>query len=116
MRGGLQMNASGMAWLLMRALSLPAELVDRLLPVAGLGGRLPQQEDELQELMGRIRWQGHVYETRPTGRQGATEDPGAYFFPVFEGPTKVILNGLPMAPRIPATEVVIVLAAVVKLM
>ena len=86
MRGGLQMNASGMAWLLMRALSLPAELVDRLL--ARLGGRLPQQEDELQELMGRIRRQGHLYETRPTGRQGATGDPGAYFFPVFEGPNQ----------------------------
>ena len=86
LRGGLQMNASGMAWLLMRALSLPAELVDRLL--APLGGRLPQQEDELQELMGRIRRQGHLYEARPTGRQGATGDPGSYYFPVFGTPNE----------------------------
>ena len=83
-RGGLALNSSGLAWVLLRALQLPPELMDRLL--APIGGQLPQNEGQLTELMGRIRRQGHLFEHgfKGAGRQGATGDPGAYFFPVFE--------------------------------
>ena len=84
-RGGLALKASGMAWILLRALSLPAELLDRLL--AQTGGQLPVNEDQLVELMGRIRRQGHLFEQgfKTSFKQGGTGDPGAYFYPTFAG-------------------------------
>ncbi|OLP76419.1 hypothetical protein AK812_SmicGene43651 [Symbiodinium microadriaticum] len=91
-RGGLALNASGMAWILLRALSLPAELLDRLL--AQTGGHLPVNEDQLVELMGRIRRQGHLFEQgfKTSFKQGGTGDPGAYFYPTFAGKDGKVLR------------------------
>ncbi|CAE7866184.1 unnamed protein product, partial [Symbiodinium necroappetens] len=89
-RGGLALNASGMAWILLRALNLPAELLDRLL--AQTGGQLPVNEGELVELMGRIRRQGHLFEQgfKSSFKQGGTGDPGAYFYPTFAGAEQAV--------------------------
>ena len=59
-RGGLGVNPSGLSWLLLRALGLSADLVDRLLQP--LGGQLPQDDNQLAQLLDRIRRQGHLYE------------------------------------------------------
>ncbi|CAE7415795.1 unnamed protein product [Symbiodinium sp. CCMP2592] len=82
-RGGLGLNATGLSWILFRAMNLPPELMDRLL--GPNNGQLPQNEIQLVELMARIRRQGHLFEGRfrPTGHQGATGDTGAYYFPTF---------------------------------
>ena len=85
LRGGLGMNAAGLSWLLLRALNLPPDLLDRLL--APLGGQMPQNDAQLAELMQRVRRQGHLYEQgyRHSHRQGGVGDPGTYYFPVVPG-------------------------------
>ena len=89
LRGGLGMNAAGLSWLLLRALNLPPDLLDRLL--APLGGQMPQNDAQLAELMQRIRRQGHLYEQgyRYSHRQGGVGDPGTYYFPVVPGASSV---------------------------
>ena len=84
-RGGLGVNASGLSWLLLKALNLNADLVDRLLQP--LGGNLPQDDLQLGQLLERIRRQGHLYEghMRHPTQQAGLGDPGAYLaFPTFE--------------------------------
>ena len=51
-------NITGLAWLLLQALQLNAEAWDRLL--APLGGQMPADEFQLNELMERIRRLYHV--------------------------------------------------------
>ena len=83
-RGGLGVNASGLSWLLLKALNLSADLVDRLLQP--LGGQLPQDDPQLGQLLERIRRQGHLFEgaMRHSSAQAGTGDPGAYLaFPTF---------------------------------
>lgn len=79
MRAGFAVNFTGLAWLLMQSLNLPAELWDRLL--APLGGNMPQQEHELGALMERLSRLFHLREGRFQGshQQGATGDPGSFF-------------------------------------
>ena len=107
MRGGLGMNPAGLSWLLIRALGLPPDLLDRLL--APLGGQLPQNDAQLLELMQRVRRQGHLYEQgyRHSNRQGASGDPGAYFFPVMQNPAQgnayvgaEVSSSMPYAPNV----------------
>ena len=85
LRGGLGMNPAGLSWLLIRALNLPPELLDRLL--APLGGQLPQNDAQLADLMQHVRRQGHLYEHgfRHSHRQGGVGDAGAYYYPVVAG-------------------------------
>ena len=78
LRGGLGVNASGLSWLLLKALNLSADLVDRLLQP--LGGQLPQDDPQLGQLLDRIRRQGHLFEgaMRHGSQQAGTGDPGNY--------------------------------------
>ena len=86
LRGGLGINS----WLLLKALGLSADFWDRLLQP--LGGNLPTDENQLQQLIERIRRQGHLFEggmrtPAHTQHQGGTGDPGAYAdFPTFNAP------------------------------
>ena len=100
-RGGLGLNATGLSWILFRALNLPPELMDRLL--GPNNGQLPQNEVQLVELMGRIRRQGHLFEGRfrPTGHQGATGDTGAYYFPTFSNNNNNAESGVQGSPQQP---------------
>ena len=90
-RAGFMINITGLAWLLLQALQLNAESWDRLL--APLGGQMPADELQLNDLMERIRRLYHLREGRMSGpnqqQQGATGDPGTYFaegyFPTFAG-------------------------------
>ena len=84
MRGGLGVNPNGLSWLLLRALGLNADLVDRLLQP--LNGQLPQTDLQLQQLLERIRRQGHLFEggMRHSTQQAGVGDPGTYLaFPTF---------------------------------
>ena len=86
LRGGLGINS----WLLLKALGLSADFWDRLLQP--LGGNLPTDENQLQQLIESIRRQGHLFEggmrtPAHTQHQGGTGDPGAYAdFPTFNAP------------------------------
>ena len=87
-RGGLGLNHQGLAWLLLRALSVTADQLDRLLQP--LNGNLPQDEAQLLALLERIRRQGHIYEghLRHPSQQAGVGDPGTYhFYPTFHSAT-----------------------------
>ena len=78
-RAGFAINWTGLSWLLLQAIHVPAEIWDRLL--APLNGQLPQHEHELHELMERLRRVFHLREGRMHGNHtpGATGDNGAFF-------------------------------------
>eukprot|EP00434_Breviolum_minutum_P026800 symbB.v1.2.023686.t2/scaffold2188.1/size86315/1 len=88
-RAGFMINWTGLSWLLLQALQLNAETWDRLL--APLGGQMPADDAQLNDLMDRVRRLFHLREGRMHNnqQQGATGDPGAYFseeyFPTFGG-------------------------------
>ena len=81
------MNHNGLAWLLLRALNVNADYLDRLLQP--LGGQLPQNDQQMSQLLDRIRRQGHLFEGgfRHGQQQAGTGDPGNYhYFPTFGTP------------------------------
>ncbi len=89
-RAGFMINWTGLSWLLLQSLQLNAETWDRLL--APLGGQMPADDAQLNDLMDRVRRLFHLREGRMhnnSQQQGATGDPGAYFaeeyFPTFCG-------------------------------
>ena len=84
-QGNLGMNATGAAWLLLRACRIGHEQLERLL--AANNGQLPQDEGQLTQLLERLRNLGHLREggLDHGPRQGATGNPGAYYFPTFGG-------------------------------
>ena len=87
-RGGLGVNPQGLSWLLLRALGVNADQLDRLLQP--LNGNLPNDEPELTQLLERIRRQGHLYEgaMRHPNQQAGAGDPGTYhYFPTFSAET-----------------------------
>ena len=78
-RAGFAINFTGLSWLLLQSLNVPAEVWDRLL--APLNGQLPNQEHELQDLMERLRRLFHLREGRMSGSHapGATGDNGNFY-------------------------------------
>eukprot|EP00435_Cladocopium_sp_Y103_P070385 s66_g35.t1 len=83
-RGGLVMNATSQAYLLLNGLRLHPQQWDRaLLPI---DGQLPMNEMELNQLMDRLRRVGRLQEGHfgVSNRQGATGEVGAYYFPMFD--------------------------------
>ena len=99
-RGGLGVNHSGLAWLLLRALNVSPDLVDRLLQP--LGGQLPQNDAQLGQLMERVRRQGHLFEggfRHNPHEQAGTGDAGRYhFFPTFTNPVNPTQAAYPNMP------------------
>ncbi|CAE7212919.1 unnamed protein product [Symbiodinium sp. CCMP2456] len=83
-RGGLGVNHQGLSWLLLKAVGVSVDQLDRLLQP--LNGNLPQDEAQLLQLLERIRRQGHLFEGsyRHPNQQAGVGDPGAYnYFPTF---------------------------------
>ena len=102
MRGGLGLNHQGLAWLLLRALGVTADQLDRLLQPTN--GNLPQNEAQLLALLERVRRQGHIYEgsLRHPSHQAGVGDPGTYhFYPTFSGESAGAA-GIPAAGNFPA--------------
>ena len=85
MRAGLGVNHQGLSWILLKAVGVSVEQLDRLLQP--LNGNLPQDEQQFVALLERLRRQGHLYEgsmRHPTQQAGAG-DPGMYhFYPTFD--------------------------------
>ena len=82
-RGGLGINIQGLSWMLLRALQMGPEDWDKFLQVNG--GQLPNNQEAMGQLIERLRRFGHLHEgaMRHGTRQGATGDPGNYYFPTF---------------------------------
>ena len=84
-RGGLGMTFQGMSWLLLRGLRLNPDSWDRVL--TPLDGQLPQDEQQFNQLIERIRRVGRLHDGgyyHPPNQQGATGQVGeTYFFPSF---------------------------------
>ena len=86
MRAGLGVNHQGLAWLLLRAVGVNVEQMERLLQPRN--GNLPGDDAQFNALLERIRRQGHLYEggMRHPTQQAGTGDPGMYhFYPTFGG-------------------------------
>ena len=83
-RGGLGINMQGLSWMLLRSLQMGPEDWDKFLQFNG--GQLPNNQDTMNQLVERLRRFGHLQEgaMRHGTRQGATGDPGNYYFPTFD--------------------------------
>ena len=95
-RGGLGVNHQGLAWLLLKAVGVSVDQLDRLLQP--LNGNLPQDEAQLAQLLERIRRQGHLFEGsyRHPNQQAGVGDPGAYnYFPTFGVPRDHAAHDVP---------------------
>eukprot|EP00439_Symbiodinium_sp_Y106_P051016 s1351_g6.t1 len=95
-RGGLGVNHQGLAWLLLKAVGVSVDQLDRLLQP--LNGNLPQDEAQLLQLLERIRRQGHLFEGsyRHPNQQAGVGDPGAYnYFPTFGVPRDHVAHDVP---------------------
>ena len=84
-QGGLGINATGAAWMLLRAVRCSDEQWERLL--APNNGQLPQDEPQLGQLIERARRLEHLHEggLHHHPHQGATENFGHFYFPTFGG-------------------------------
>lgn len=86
-RGGFLMNSTSLSYILLNGLKIKAESWDRLL--LPLDGQLPQTDEQLQQLVDRIRRVGRISEGHfnPPMQQGATGNVGGYnYFPTFVPP------------------------------
>ena len=91
-RGGMAMTHQGLGWLLMRAIGLSVDQWDRSTDV--LGGRMPENEYEVQRICDKLRRLGHSQEPGSHMRAGAARDyfgdtnmngMNEYYFPTFDG-------------------------------
>ena len=67
-QANFQLGPTGFAWLLLNSLGVPPALWSQFLQP--FQGNIPQTEDQLQQLIGHIRRQGHLYENRGIQQAG----------------------------------------------
>ena len=82
-RGGMVLNPTSLAYVLLNGLRLRPDQWDRAL--IATDGAMPVDDAQFQQLLDRLRRIGRMQEGQyhTPYRQGATGDMGAYFFPTF---------------------------------